>query len=54
METSGNKESHANQHGADPAYHRSAVAAGEIAQICLMSVHYDQHPDDREANRQAD
>jgi hypothetical protein len=39
---------------ADPTGRRNETVAGETIRVCLMSVHYDQHPEDREAETQAD
>jgi hypothetical protein len=32
----------------------NGALAGEAIQVCLISVHYNQHPDDREAEAQID
>jgi hypothetical protein len=49
METSGDKESRAHQYSGDTPEHRKRAAAGETIQVCLVFVHYDQDPEDREA-----
>ena len=54
MKASCDKESGAHQNGADAPDHYKGAVAGEIIQLCIVLVHYDQYPENREAERQAD
>ena len=54
MKTSSDKESRAHQNGADAPDRGKGAVAGEIIQLYLVLVQYDQYPENREAERQAD
>ena len=54
MDANGNKENRAHQKGADTTDYRKGAAPRETIQVCLISVHYDQYPEDREADCFAD
>jgi hypothetical protein len=54
MDANGNKENRAHEKGADATDYRNGTAAGKTIQVCLMPVHYDQYPKDRETGRFAD
>jgi hypothetical protein len=54
METGGDKENCTHKNCADAADYRNDTAIGKTIQLCLMPVHYDQYPEDQEADRFAD
>jgi hypothetical protein len=54
METGGAKENRTYQESSDAADHCKRTAAGETVELCLMPVHKDQYPKDREADRLAE
>jgi hypothetical protein len=54
MVISGNKENRTDQNSADAADHRNGTAPSKTIRVCLMPVHYDQYPKDRETDRLAD
>ena len=51
METSGKKETRAYQNSTDAPSRRIGGIAGEIVQVCLVLVHDDHYPEEREAKR---
>ena len=50
METGGAKENRSHKNSADAADHRNVTATGKTVQVCLMPVHDDQYPKDRETD----
>jgi hypothetical protein len=54
METGSDKENRTHNSSADAADYCDGTAAGKAVQLCLMPVHYDQYPEDREAYSFAD
>jgi len=53
VETSGDKKSRPHENSADAPERGTGAAAGEIVQLCLVLVHNDQNPEDRESEKQA-
>ena len=51
MEISGNKENCTHENSADAADDCNGAATRKTVQVSLMPVHYDQYPQDREADR---
>ena len=54
MEISAHQESHADQNRSDAPNRGNGAATPEIVEVRLMPVRDDHHPEDREAERQAD
>ena len=54
METSCNKENRSHKNSADAADHCNGTPTSKAIQLCLVPVHYDQYPKDRETDRVAD
>ena len=54
MKTGGDKENRSHKNSADAADYCDGTATGKTIEVCLMPVHYDQHPKDQEAHRFAD
>jgi hypothetical protein len=54
VETSRDKKNDAHQDSADATDHRDGTTTGNLIQVCLIAVDYDQGAKDREADSQAD
>ena len=52
MKTGSDKENGAHQNGADAPDRCKGAVAGEIIQVYLVLVHYDQYPENRGARRE--
>ena len=50
MDASGDKENRSHKNSADAADYCNGTATGETIQVCLIPVHYDQYPEDRETD----
>ena len=54
MEISGNKENCTHQNSADATDDCNGTATGKTNQVCLMPVHNNQYPEDRESDHFTD
>jgi hypothetical protein len=54
MKTSSDEEGGAHQNRANPPDHCKGTVDGEIIPLYLVLIQYDQYPENREAEKQAD